>query len=170
MQGDQVMPTTLYKQNGKALGYLVTIKRKNIAVAQEYFWFSFYRTWAQCQKAALKRDRELRELWTVSDVDKMIAPDGRVYGILLLEDRHNNPSIRLISNHNKKRLIKSWSIGKHGWETAYEEAVKLLLQHKQISLTPGLAQALDKAKKKYNPSRKSNWLPRVSKPGRPVHE
>ena len=158
------MAVQIYQQYGKSVGYRVAIKRNSVLVHQAYFPFSKYKSKGAALKAAEEDNKAAQSKYALREIDRIITPDGYIYGLLLSLDKRGNPSLRVQSTFNKKRLNRQKSLLLYDWEEAFEELVSTLLTHLKIALDFEIAMAIEAAKKKYDPSRKSNWKGRAKKP------
>lgn len=153
-----------YTQNGNMVAYRVTIRRNTILVVQEYFHIKDYQSKLEARKAASQRNREVEEAFRISDIDRFITEDNRIFGLLLEKDKRGTNILRMQAQVRGERLIRQWSLSKYHWEDVFELAVKQLLKFYQIPLSHELAMKIESVKINYNPSRKSSWKKRTRKP------
>jgi len=151
---------TAFHVKGQFVGYRVCRKAYN----QQYQAYAMVHTEGGKREALNAAKRLDRAMAREHPYKRVVKQNGRLYGLNLYERWHDDErqerGLKLQIYKNRQWLCnRCWTFSANDWEDAYEEAVRLIIQHRKLALTVELAQHFEQAKQYYNPSKKRNWLP-----------
>jgi hypothetical protein len=150
-----------YRQAGRLYGYRVMRREGGQIAVQRYFFTKEYGTIGTAKKHARRYAKEIYARYQ-ADCPGVFARTGHVIGLCLCKeyrDKYTEPyrTVRLQIRRDGVTFRREWSLNKNEWEAAYEDAVKIIIDFRQIELTHDIAMKFEKAKALYNPYKKSNW-------------